>query len=138
MENNQNDEKNKIEREIETEKKEITETVKDIHEKEREIQKDKEKIKEETEEIKRLEKELLEKEFKILVNSREKNWNKTEISYSEVVILAYGSYSTDPNVIYSITYSRGNALNHRGTLVLGDTVKVKNGMVFDVTFTNKS
>ncbi len=76
-----------------------------------------------------------EKEFTIIVNAREKKWPKEEISFDEVVELAFGSVSTDPNVIYSVTYK---AHGKEGTLVKGGTVTVVNGMIFNVTQTNKS
>ena len=78
------------------------------------------------------------KEFTIIVNTREKEWDKKEISYSEVVVLAFGSYSDDPNVVYTVTYSKAEKPKHEGSLVKGEGVKVKNGMIFNVSQTNKS
>ncbi len=78
------------------------------------------------------------KDIIIIVNAREKPWNEKEISYKQVVELAFGSYSDDPNVIYTVTYSRGEEPKHEGSLVKGASVKVKKGMVFNVTQTNKS
>lgn len=78
------------------------------------------------------------KEVTIIVNTREKTWNKKEISYEEVIVLAFGSYSNDENVVYTVTYSKGHDSHHEGSLVKGDSVKVKDGMIFNVTQTNKS
>ena len=78
------------------------------------------------------------KEIKIIVNARPKEWDKEEISYEEVIKLAFGSYSEDPNIIYSVTYSKGPEGHKEGTLVKGEKVKVKEGMIFNVTQTNKS
>ena len=78
------------------------------------------------------------KEVTIIVNTREKTWNKKEISYEEVIVLAFGSYSNDENVVYTVTYSKGPDSHHEGSLVKGDSVKVKDGMIFNVTQTNKS
>ena len=78
------------------------------------------------------------KEVRIIVNTREKVWGKEKISYEEVVVLAFGSYSTDPNVVYTVTYSKGEAPHKEGSMVKGDNIKVKNGMIFNVTQTNKS
>ena len=78
------------------------------------------------------------KEVTIIVNTREKKWNKKEISYKEVVVLAFGSYSDDPNVVYTVTYSKGERPHQEGSLVKGESVKVKDGMIFNVTQTNKS
>jgi len=79
-----------------------------------------------------------EKEFTIIVNAREKVWTKKEISYQEVVELAFGSYSDDPMIVYSITFAKGDKSHKQGSMVKGDSVKVKNGMIFNVTQTNKS
>ena len=78
------------------------------------------------------------KEVTIIVNTREKTWNKNEISYEEVIVLAFGSYSNDENVVYTVTYSKGPDSHHEGSLVKGGSVKVKDGMIFNVTQTNKS
>jgi predicted nuclease with TOPRIM domain len=80
-----------------------------------------------------------EKEHKIIVNGREKIWKEKEISFDQVVILAYGSISSDPNTTYSITYIIFDHKNRpEGSMVKGSNVKVKEGMVFNVTCTNKS
>lgn len=78
------------------------------------------------------------KEVTIIVNAREKAWNKKEISYQEVIELAFGSYSDDPNMVYTITFAKGEKSHKQGSMVKGDSVKVKNGMIFNVTQTNKS
>jgi len=78
------------------------------------------------------------KELSIIVNTREKKWGKKEISYKEVVELAFGSYSEDENVVYTVTYSKGPDSHKEGSLVRGESVKVKNGMIFNVSQTNKS
>ena len=78
------------------------------------------------------------KEVTIIVNTGEKTWNKKEISYEEVIVLAFGSYSNDENVVYTVTYSKGPDSHHEGSLVKGGSVKVKDGMIFNVTQTNKS
>ena len=78
------------------------------------------------------------KEVIIIVNTREKPWDKEKISYEEVIVLAFGSYSKDENVVYTIDYSKGPKGNVEGSLTKGESVKVKNGMIFNVTKTNKS
>lgn len=78
------------------------------------------------------------KEYEIVVNARDKVWNKKEITYDDVVILAFGSISNDPNVIYTTTYKKGDNNKPEGVMVKGDSVKVKNGMRFNVTQTNRS
>lgn len=78
------------------------------------------------------------KEYNIIVNARDKVWNEKNITYTDVVILAFGSVSNDPNVIYTVTYKKGDNNKPEGIMVKGDSVKVKDGMRFNVTQTNRS
>ena len=74
----------------------------------------------------------------IIVNSREKRWEQREISYEEVVKLAFGTYLDDESVVYTVTFSKGPGSNPEGTLVKGQSAKIKKGMIFNVTKTDKS
>jgi len=78
------------------------------------------------------------KVFTILVNAREKEWSEKKITYDQVIVLAFGAISTDPNVSYSVTYKKGDNEKPEGIMVSGDDVKVKDGMRFNVTQTNRS
>lgn len=75
------------------------------------------------------------KEVTIIVNGREKKVAKDDISFTEVVALS--GLPSNPNTIFTVTYRRGQG-NKEGTLVEGETVKVKEGMIFNVTATDKS
>lgn len=59
------------------------------------------------------------------------------IAFEEVVALAYPSTPPGGNIAYSVMYQRGHG-NAAGTLVPGQSVKVKEGMRFDVTATDRS
>lgn len=76
--------------------------------------------------------------FKIIVNAREKLWEKHTISFEQLIVLAYGSYDNNPNKSYTVTYSKGPKSNKEGTMVEGTVVDVKNNMIFDATATDKS
>lgn len=78
------------------------------------------------------------KDVIILVNSREKQWNEKNISFDQVVILAFGSISDNPNVSYTVTFKKGDNNKPEGIMVKGDVAKVKDGMRFNVTQTNRS
>lgn len=78
------------------------------------------------------------KEYKIIVNGRQKVVTKDELSFAEVVALAFDNPPTGDNMVFTITYRRGHGNKPEGTLISGETVKVKEGMIFDVTATNKS
>jgi hypothetical protein len=77
------------------------------------------------------------KKFEIIVNGRPKSWTEDTISYSQVVDLAFPPPHKSTE-IFTVQYSRGPKENPSGTLVEGQTVRVKSGMVFDVTRTDKS
>lgn len=77
-------------------------------------------------------------EVEIVVNGTDKTVPKGNISYKEVIILAFGTYESSPLIAYTVTYFKGNVNKPKGTLVEGQTVKVKKGMIFNVTRTDKS
>lgn len=74
----------------------------------------------------------------IIVNGEPHEVPKDEIAFDEVVALAYPDGPQGPNVIYSVTYRKGPDHKPKGILAPGDSVKVKDGMVFDVRVTDKS
>ena len=76
--------------------------------------------------------------FNIIVNGREKIVTQHELSYIDVVRLAFENPTINENIIYTVTYKRGHDHKSEGTMVDGDTVKVKPGMIFNVTRTDKS
>lgn len=78
-----------------------------------------------------------EKEFTIIVNARERTVSQRELSFDEVVILAFGPPNHDSSV-YTITYRKGPEHKESGSLVAGESVKLKDGMIFNVTRTDKS
>jgi hypothetical protein len=77
------------------------------------------------------------KPLTIIVNAREKIVTEKELTFAQVVALA-DNLPTGPNVIYTVTYRRGEGNKPEGTLADGESVKVKDGMVFNVTATDKS
>lgn len=74
----------------------------------------------------------------IIVNAREKTWAKKEISFDEVVALAFPTPPSGSNIVFTVTYRRGEGHKPEGTLTEGESVKVKDGMIFNVTATDKS
>jgi hypothetical protein len=78
------------------------------------------------------------KEYTIIVNGRQKVVTVKELSFSDIVALAFDNPSTGPTTVYTITYRRGHGDKPEGTLSEGQTVKIKEGMIFNVTATNKS
>lgn len=79
-----------------------------------------------------------EKQYTLIVNGREKEVSEKKLSFSEVVALAFGPDAGGPNIVFTVTYRRGENQKPKGSLVEGETVTVKDGMIFDVTRTDKS
>ncbi|MFN6934196.1 multiubiquitin domain-containing protein [Tsuneonella troitsensis] len=74
----------------------------------------------------------------IVVEGTEHEWPKGDISYAEVVTLEVPDYAQHPEVTYSVLYKRGHGNKPEGTLVPGASVKVKDGMLFNVSETGQS
>lgn len=73
------------------------------------------------------------KVFDIIVNTRPREWNKKEIAFREVVLLAFPAAIFNEQHIYTVTYSKGIDKKPKGSMVEGgEPVHVKDGMVFDV------
>lgn len=76
------------------------------------------------------------KTYKIIVNGRPREISQRKLTYLEVVQLAYpGEVPTD-QIVFTVTYS--NPRGRDGSMVDGDEVKVKDGMIFNVRKTDKS
>jgi hypothetical protein len=78
------------------------------------------------------------KVYKIIVNGRKKDVSTKQLTFDQVVALAFNPVPVGPTVQFSVTYRKGPRKNHEGTLTEGETVCIKDGMIFDVTETNKS
>lgn len=75
----------------------------------------------------------------IIVNGIRQETIEKRLSFEEVIKLAFGQYDMSNNVAYTVTYSyKKGHHNDKGILVSGDSVKVKEGMVFNVTKTTRS
>jgi hypothetical protein len=78
------------------------------------------------------------KKTTIIVNATPHEVRGGSISFEQVVNLAYNNAPpSGPNVVITVTYSRGEH-GHEGSMLPGDTVKLKEKMIFDVTATDRS
>jgi len=78
------------------------------------------------------------KEITIIVNGQKKVVTTKTVTFDEIVKLAFPTPPTGANILYTISYEDGPPANPQGSLKEGGTVKVKNGMIFNVTATDKS
>ncbi len=74
----------------------------------------------------------------IIVEGTPHEWPKDEISYAEVVTLEVPNYAEHPEITYSVKYKNGHGQKPEGILSPGDSVKVKEGMIFSVSETGQS
>jgi hypothetical protein len=74
----------------------------------------------------------------IVVEGTPHEWPKDLITYAEVVTLEVPDYAQHPDITYSVKYSRGHGNKPDGVLAPGASVKVKEGMIFNVSETGQS
>lgn len=82
--------------------------------------------------------DLASHETTLIINARPRTWADKRISYEQLVELAFPNEMTDPNITYTVRYSRGHDGHGTGTLTSTKVVVVKEGMVFDVVRTVRS
>lgn len=74
----------------------------------------------------------------IKVNGTAHEWSKEEISFVEVIKLAFDIYHDNPNWIYTVGYEDGPKQNPEGSMIKGQEVFVKNKMIFHAKATDQS
>ncbi|QGG57836.1 multiubiquitin domain-containing protein [Paenibacillus sp. B01] len=84
-----------------------------------------------------MQEEKKEHQVQIYLNSRPRIVDKEKLSFRDVIVLYYGSYDENPNVAYTVSHKR-NEHTPSVSMVDGDEVQVKEGMMFSVSKTDKS
>jgi len=74
----------------------------------------------------------------IIVEGTPHEWDKKKISYAEVVTLEVPDYAHHPDITYSVNFTNGPHNRPEGDLAKGESVKVKDGMIFSVSETGQS
>lgn len=74
----------------------------------------------------------------IIVEGTPHAWPRDEITYDQVVTLEVPDYPQHPEVTYSVKYSKGPGNRPESTLAKGQSVRVKDGMIFNVHETGQS
>lgn len=70
----------------------------------------------------------------IVVNGEEMQIDSRQVSYEQVVELAFPGLGADPNNIFSVLFRKVDQSNAQGSVVAGGTVKVHaKGSSFNVT-----
>ncbi len=74
----------------------------------------------------------------IIVNAQPHKVAGKQISFEALVKLAFEIVPTGPDILITVDYGKGPKENPKGSLKAGQSVKIKNGMVFDVVATDRS
>jgi len=82
------------------------------------------------------EQEAQKKQVTIIVNTRKHTVPKGKICFEQVVALS--GLPGGENVTFTVSYRKGEGHKPDGNLVEGECVEAKEGMIFNVTRTNKS
>jgi len=72
----------------------------------------------------------------IIINGRQREVSGQKISYTQVVQLAFPDDQPSETTDYTVSYA--NPHGKDGTLVNGQEVHIKEGMIFNVSKTNRS
>lgn len=78
------------------------------------------------------------KTFEIVVNGEQHFIVQKREDFDGVVKLAFPTPPPGAAILYTVAYRKGPRVNPKGTMVEGQSVKLKDGMIFDVSATDKS
>jgi multiubiquitin len=78
------------------------------------------------------------RKYTIIVNGQKKVVTTRTVSFDDIVKLAFPTPAAGSDILYTVSYEDGPRFNPQGSMKEGQTVRVKNGMIFNVTATDKS
>jgi len=81
---------------------------------------------------------LKNKEVEFRVNGTRHHTSEKYLTFDEIVAFAFGANPQGGNITYTITYRKGHGNSPEGDIKPGGKVRVKEGMIFNVTKTDKS
>ena len=74
----------------------------------------------------------------IIVEGTPHEWPKGNISYDQVVTLEVPDYADHPDITYSVKFKKGHGGQQDDILAKGESIKIKDGMIFSVSETGQS
>lgn len=74
----------------------------------------------------------------IVVNGRRREVRESQLTFDEIVELAFDNPPQGEFICFTITYRGGDCSKPEGTLLEGETITIVCGMIFNVTATDKS
>ena len=78
------------------------------------------------------------KTFVITVNARQRRVDRDELSFDELVNLAFEDPARGPQIVFTITFRDAGGRVPDGELDEGQRLKVRNGTIINVTRTDQS
>ena len=78
------------------------------------------------------------KTFLITVNGRQRRVAREELSFDELVELAFDDPARGPQIVFTITFREAGGRIPDGELDEGQRLKVRNGTIINVTRTDQS
>ncbi len=76
--------------------------------------------------------------IEIVINGTLVEVEDRDLTFDEITLLAFPNFERTENTIFTVAYSRGQGNKPEGTLVAGETLKLKKGMILNVAHTDKS
>lgn len=78
------------------------------------------------------------KTFSITINGRQRHVEKDELSFDELVDLAFDDPARGPQIVFTITFREAGGRISEGELDEGQRLKVQDGTIINVTRTDQS
>ena len=78
------------------------------------------------------------KMFLITVNGRQRQVDRDELSFDELVDLAFDDPARGPQIVFTITFREASGRMPEGELDEGQRLKVRDGTIINVTRTDQS
>jgi hypothetical protein len=76
--------------------------------------------------------------FKVVVNGRPRTVDERQLTFEEIIAIAFPNEASTPDTIHTVTYSHAVAPKPAGSLHAGETLTIKKGTILSVTSTTKS
>jgi hypothetical protein len=76
--------------------------------------------------------------MQVIVNGRVKQFEGKKISFDEAVALTFGNLAKDIKTTFTVSYCKGHPKKDKGIMVAGDKIPAVEGMIFNISATDKS
>lgn len=78
------------------------------------------------------------KKYSIIINGRQRQVESEELSFDELVDLAFDDPARGPQIVFTITFRGAGGRIQEGELDEGQRLKVRDGTIINVTRTDQS